>query len=148
MCMLGTFAFFFSLTCWTVIKCSVNVLDIAVHLQSTCIWCQSEWNFPRLSYRIQEYDGIAESDIQLRKPDTVHDNYLKGISRTDQIDLLDGLLLYSHFLCLPINQTSSASCFFPRIVILNQGSHWLVWQLKDIEQKQKPIQLSVTFVTQ
>ena len=38
-------------------------------------------------------------------------------------DSLDGLLLNSHLLGLPINQTGSASCFLPGVVILNQSSY-------------------------
>ena len=63
---------------------------------------------------------ILSTDIA-QKLDTVHANYL-GL-KADQIDSLDGLLLHSHFLCLSVNQTGSASCFFPRIIILDQGSH-------------------------
>lgn len=62
----------------------------------------------------------------------------------DQNDSLDGLLLNSHFLCLPINQTGSASCFLPRVVILYQRSHRFVWQLRDKSNLNVKWQKSVT----
>ena len=45
-------------------------------------------------------------------------------------NLLDGFLLNSHLLGLPINQTGSASGFFPGVVIFHQCGYWFVRQLR------------------
>ena len=45
-------------------------------------------------------------------------------------NLLDGFLLNSHLLGLPINQTGSASGFFPGVVIFHQRGYWFVRQLR------------------
>ena len=45
-------------------------------------------------------------------------------------NLLDGFLLNSHLLGLPINQTGSASGFFPGVVIFHERGYWFVRQLR------------------